>query len=152
MKCNRIAQLLVPLLFSCIFLHAQTVTVSVESGYSFHHAPVAGFTAGVNFKYFSIRTGMDAHLTNKVKDGIVLKTLLAHTFNFGEFFYGTAGIGHAYIYKSADDKSANSNQLLINPEIGYKCAFKEQPVALYLGYTQAGAEVKMITGGVRAYF
>ena len=152
MKCIRIAQLLVPLLLICTFLNSQTVTLSVESGYSFHHAPVAGFTAGVNFKYFSIRTGLDAHLTNEVKDGMVFKTLIAHTFNFGESFYGTAGIGHAYLYKSADNKSLNSNQLLINPEIGYKCAVKEQPVALYLGYTQAGGELKMILGGVRAYF
>src|SRR5262245_41971527 len=115
MKCNRIAQLLVPLLFSCTLLNSQTITTSVETGYSFHHAAVAGFTAGVNFKYFSIRTGLDAHLTSNVKDGMVFKTLIGHTFHFGEMFYATAGIGHAYIYKSADDKSLNSNQLLINP-------------------------------------
>jgi len=152
MKCNRIAQLLVPLLFSFTLLHAQTVTVSVESGYSINHAPVAGFTAGVNFKYFSIRTGMDAHLSSQVNDGIVFKTMIAHTFNFGEQFYGTAGIGHAYLYKSADNKSVNSNQLLVNPEIGYKCSFKEQPFALYVGYTQAGGDIKMLLGGIRAYF
>jgi len=151
MKCIRIAQLLVPVLLICNSLKSQTFTLSFETGYSVHHAAIAGFTAGVNFKYFSIRTGMDAHLTDKVKDGIVLKTVVGHTFNFGERFYGTAGIGHAFLYKSADNKSLNSNQFLINPEIGYKYELKEQPMSLYLGYMQAG-EQKMVVCGVRGYF
>src|SRR4051812_27902 len=152
MKCNRMAQLLVPLILASSFLHAQTVSISLESGYSFKHAALAGFTAGLNFKYFSIRTGMDAHLTSQVKDGIVLKTLIGHTFNIGEQFYGTAAIGHAYLYKSADNKSLNSNQLLINPEVGVKASIKEQPIAFYLSYMQAGGEQKAMLCGIRAYF
>ena len=151
MRCNRIAQILVPVLLMYTTAKSQTFTASFESGYSINHSAIAGFTAGVHFKYFSIRTGMDANVSNKVKDGIILKTEIAHTFDIGEKFYGTAGIGHAYVYKSADNKSLNSNQFLINPEIGYKYEWKGQPMALYFGYIKAG-EYKMILCGVRGYF
>ena len=151
MRCIRIAQILVPVLLMYTTTKSQTITASFETGYSINHTAVAGFTAGVNFRYFSIRTGMDACLSNKVKDGIILKTVIAHTFDIGEKFYGTAGIGHAYLYKSADNKSLNSNQFLINPEIGYKYELRGQPMSLYFGYIKAG-ESKMILCGVRGYF
>jgi hypothetical protein len=151
MRCKRIAHLLVPLFLLYGTAKSQTFTASFETGYSINHSAIAGFTAGVNFKYFSIRAGMDAHLTNKVKDGIILKTIIGHTFEIGERFYGTAGIGHAYLYKSADKKSLNSNKFLINPEIGYKFELKGEPFALYTGYINAG-EHNMILCGVRGYF
>jgi hypothetical protein len=151
MRCIRIAQFLVPLFLLYGSAKSQTFTASVETGYSINHTAIAGFTAGVNFKYFSIRTGMDAHLSNKVKDGMLLKTIIGHTFNIGQKFYGTAGVGHAYVYKSADNKSLNSSQFLINPEIGYKCEWKGEAFALYSSFIKAG-EYKLILCGVRGYF
>src|ERR1700733_6701855 len=104
MKFNFIARLTVPMLLICTFAKSQTFTLSAETGYSSHHAAVAGFTAGVNFKWFSIRTGMDAHMTQRVNGGMVFKTMIGHTFNLGDHFYGTASVGHSYLYQSSDNK------------------------------------------------
>lgn len=142
--------------FLCTLCKAQdcksyTITPNFESGYSFGHAGIVGAGIGVNFSQFSIRVGFDAHLSDKVKDGLVLRSELAHTFNIGESFYAMAGFGHAYLYKSADSKSLNSNQFLIHPEIGYKFEMREQPVAFYVGYLNAGS-IHAALLGLRGYF
>lgn len=125
-------------------------TLAFESGYSLNHAAIAGFNVGVNFKYFSLKTGLDAHLSNQVNDGLVLRSQIGHTFDAGKF-YGTFSVGHAYLYRSSDDKSMNKSEFLINPEVGYKWDFREQPMAFYVSGVKAG-DIKLILAGVRTYF
>lgn len=130
---------------------AQSFTLAFESGYSFNHAPVAGLNIGLNFKGLVIRTGFDAHMSDKVNDGIILQNKIGYTYNISERFYATAMFGHAYIYRSADNKSMNKSEWLWNPEIGYKWEFKEQPLSFYAGGVKAG-DFKIILIGIRSYF
>lgn len=125
-------------------------TAAFEAGYSINRTGVAGFNFGANFSQFTIRVGLDAHLNGKVRDGLVIRSQIGHTFDFDNW-YATASIGHAYLYKSADVKGMNSNEFLINPEIGYKIELKEQPLAIYLSGTKAG-EFKIVAVGIRGYF
>lgn len=130
---------------------SQTFSIGFETGYSISHAPVVGINIGLGFKGFTIRSGFDAHVSDRVNEGIVIQNKIGYTFNASDRIYLTGMIGHAYMYKSADDKSLNYNAFLINPEIGYKWEFREQPMSLYLGGTKAG-EFKMLLVGIRGYF
>lgn len=130
---------------------SQTFSIGFETGYSINHAPVAGVNLGLGFKGFVIRSGFDAHVSDHVNDGIVIQNKIGYTFNASDRIYFTGMIGHAYIYKSADNKSLNTNAFVINPEIGYKYEFREQPMSLYLGGTKAG-EFKILQVGIRGYF
>jgi len=81
MRCCRIAQVLVPVPLVHINTKSQTFTASFEQGYPNSQSSIAEFTAGVNFKCFGLRTEIDAPLSKKVKDRIILKSVIAYRFD-----------------------------------------------------------------------
>lgn len=129
---------------------AQAITIGIQSGYSVGYSAVAGLNVGVNFKYFNIRTGFDANLSDEKKGGMLIQTRIGHTFDAGKM-YVSPGIGHAYQYRDADNKKLNKSALLLNCEAGYKLSFNESPIALYVAYTNA-SNLHIVAVGIRGIF
>jgi len=144
------------LLICTLFLKAQdeqklaTFTLSIKTGYSINRAMAAGVDLGLNFRQFNIRGGFDAHLTDKVENGMVLHLEIGKTFQTDKV-YVTPQIGRAYLYKSADKTNLNYGAMYYNIEAGYKFDIKNDPVAWFVSGSKAG-EFKMVMTGIRAYF
>lgn len=132
-----------------IFSHAQ-FNMGLNTGYSIGKAPTAGLELGYNFKDINFHTGFIAHMSNKVSTGIVTYVKAGHSFDLNSF-YLTPSAGYAFVYRSADNKSLNSSNLLLSGEFGYKYEFREQPMALYFGYANVGNN-NIILVGLKGFF
>ncbi len=124
---------------------------SVNTGYSIGKNPVAGLDVGYNLKEINFHTGFLAHMSNRVDRGIVTYVKAGHSFDIGEYYYATGSAGYAFLYKSADDKSKNSSEVLYSAEFGRKLEFRGEPLGLYIGAVKAG-EFVIANIGIRGYF
>ena len=124
---------------------------SVNLGYSIGKSPTAGLDIGYNLKEINFHSGFLAHMSSSVDQGILTYVKAGHTFDIGSSFYATGSAGYAFLYKSADDKSKNSSQLLYSAEFGRKIEFRGEPLGLYIGAVKAG-EFVIANIGIRGYF
>ncbi len=125
--------------------------LSVNGGVSIGKAAVFGAEMGYNWQPVHIRAGLKQHASSSINAGTLFETKIGHTFNINDRYYFSGDIGYGYSLKSTDRKGLNEGGLLINPELGYKWEFKEQYMALYLGYThEIGYHI--IAAGIRGYF
>lgn len=87
-------------------------TAQMEGGMSWGKCATVGAFGGFKTPAIDFSAGFDAHLSNRVKNGIVMQVRAAHEFGIDKTVFISPFLGYSYNYLSDDTKSLNSSHLL----------------------------------------